>query len=58
MKAAVCSKCGKATGGMVPDDATHITCFACDNNLCKHGFSAPAICPVCSHFKKVKQDNG
>lgn len=29
MKAAICSKCGKKCG-RVPDDATDIVCFACN----------------------------
>jgi hypothetical protein len=31
MKPAICSKCGKAHGGFVPDDAEDIVCFACAN---------------------------
>jgi hypothetical protein len=30
MKAAICSKCGKPTGGYVPEGATDIVCFACN----------------------------
>lgn len=30
MKRAICSRCGKDLGRLVPDDATHVVCFACD----------------------------
>jgi hypothetical protein len=30
MKLAVCELCGKETGGRVPDDATGVTCFQCN----------------------------
>jgi hypothetical protein len=31
MKRAICSKCGKPLQGKVPDDATEVICFKCDN---------------------------
>lgn len=31
MKPAICHKCGKDLKRTVPDDATDVTCFACDN---------------------------
>jgi hypothetical protein len=31
MKPAICSKCGKDLKHLVPNDASHVTCFACDN---------------------------
>jgi hypothetical protein len=30
-KTPICHKCGKVLKGKVPDDATEITCFFCDN---------------------------
>jgi hypothetical protein len=30
MKPAVCEKCGKKLDGFVPEDATDIICFACN----------------------------
>ena len=36
MKQAICHKCGKDLKHLVPDDATEVTCFACDNPRRKH----------------------
>lgn len=33
VKQAICSKCGDKLDGMVPDDATDVVCFKCDNPI-------------------------
>jgi hypothetical protein len=50
MKPVVCEKCGKKLDGFVPEDATDIICFACNEFLSEH--------LGCSNLSQINERGG